>query len=290
MKDRLRGLTRLLVILVGIGILVYPSLSEYLAEIHGSRTTASYDDSVSKLQQQQLDELLAEAQEYNRQLAQQSDGVDIIDNTEDGDKSGPYWQLLNIDNTGMMGYIIIPRLNTTIPIYHGTSESVLQVGVGHMEATSLPVGGESTHAALSGHRGLPTASLFTDLDQMQVGDMFYIKVLGQTLAYQVDQILTVLPEETEHLAIEPGRDLVTLITCTPYGVNSHRLLVRGTRVEYIPEDMQQVMQEQAPENWFESLPIQFRHGLTGVAVILVVVVLRWLVLLLTKFLKRRKQS
>ena len=190
----------------------------------------------------------------------------------------------------MMGYITIPRLNTTIPIYHGTAESVLQVGVGHVMTTSLPVGGENTHAALSGHRGLPTASLFTDLDQMQVGDMFYIKVLGQTLAYQVDQILTVLPEETEHLAIEPGRDLVTLITCTPYGVNSHRLLVRGTRVEYIPEDMQQVMQEQAPENWFESLPIQFRHGLTGVAVILVVVVLRWLVLLFAKFLKRRKQS
>lgn len=190
MKDRLRGLARLLVILVGIGILVYPSLSEYLAEIHGSRTTASYDDSVSKLQQQQLDELLAEAQEYNRQLAQQSDGVDIIYNTEDDDKSGPYWQLLNIDGTGMMGYIMIPRLNTTIPIYHGTSESVLQVGVGHMEATSLPVGGESTHTALSGHRGLPTASLFTDLDQMQVGDQFYIKVLGHTLAYQVDQILS----------------------------------------------------------------------------------------------------
>ena len=159
-----------------------------------------------------------------------------------------------------------------------------------MMMCGLQGNGKNTHAALSGHRGLPTASLFTDLDQMQVGDMFYIKVLGQTLAYQVDQILTVLPEETEHLAIEPGRDLVTLITCTPYGVNSHRLLVRGTRVEYIPEDMQQVMQEQAPKNWFESLPIQFRHGLTGVAVILVVVVLRWLVLLLTKFLKRRKQS
>lgn len=178
MKDRLRGLARLLVILVGIGILVYPSLSEYLAEIHGSRTTASYDDSVSKLQQQQLDELLAKAQEYNRQLAQQSDGVDIIDNTEDGDKSGPYWQLLNIDNTGMMGYIIIPRLNTTIPIYHGTSESVLQVGVGHMEATSLPVGGESTHAALSGHRGLPTASLLPTLTKCRLATSSISKCWG----------------------------------------------------------------------------------------------------------------
>ena len=215
MKDRLLGLARLLLILVGVGILVYPSLSEYLSEVHGSRTTASYDDSVSKLQQQQLDELLAEAQEYNRQLAEQGNQTDSIDNRESEDKNTAYWQLLNLDSTGMMGYITIPRLNTTIPIYHGTAESVLQVGVGHVITTSLPVGGENTHAALSGHRGLPTASLFTDLDQMQVGDMFYIKVLGQTLAYQVDQILTVLPEETEHLAIEPGRDLVTLITCTP---------------------------------------------------------------------------
>lgn len=288
MKDRLRGLARLLVILVGIGILVYPSLSEYLAEIHGSRTTASYDDSVSKLQQQQLDELLAEAQEYNRQLAQQSDGVDIIDNTEDDDKSGPYWQLLNIDDTGMMGYIMIPRLNTTIPIYHGTSESVLQVGVGHMEATSLPVGGESTHTALSGHRGLPTASLFTDLDQMQVGDQFYIKVLGHTLAYQVDQILTVLPDETQPLAIVPGEDYVTLITCTPYGVNSHRLLVRGTRIPYSEQEMEQAAADQSPKNWFYTLPIQFRHGLIGAAVILAIIILRWLVMLIWHKAQKRR--
>lgn len=288
MKDRLRGIARLLVILVGIGILVYPSLSEYLAEIHGSRTTASYDDSVSKLQQQQLDELLAEAQEYNRKLAEQSDGLDIIDNTESDDKSGPYWQLLNIDDTGMMGYITIPRLNTTIPIYHGTSESVLQVGVGHMEATSLPVGGESTHAALSGHRGLPTASLFTDLDQMQLGDQFYIKVLGQTLAYEVDQILTVLPDETEALAITPGEDYVTLVTCTPYGVNSHRLLVRGHRIPYTEEAAAEAAAEQSPDSWFRTLPIQFRHGLIGAAVILAVLVLRWLVLLAYRKCKKRR--
>lgn len=288
MKDRLRGIARLLVILVGIGILVYPSLSEYLAEIHGSRTTASYDDSVSKLQQQQLDELLAEAQEYNRKLAEQSDGLDIIDNTESDDKSGPYWQLLNIDDTGMMGYITIPRLNTTIPIYHGTSESVLQVGVGHMEATSLPVGGESTHAALSGHRGLPTASLFTDLDQMQLGDQFYIKVLGQTLAYEVDQILTVLPDETEALAITPGEDYVTLVTCTPYGVNSHRLLVRGHRIPYTEEAAAEAAAEQSSDSWFRTLPIQFRHGLIGAAVILAVLVLRWLVLLVYRKCKKRR--
>ena len=288
MKDRLRGIARLLVILVGIGILVYPSLSEYLAEIHGSRTTASYDDSVSKLQQQQLDELLAEAQEYNRKLAEQSDGLDIIDNTESDDKSGPYWQLLNIDDTGMMGYITIPRLNTTIPIYHGTAESVLQVGVGHMEATSLPVGGESTHAALSGHRGLPTASLFTDLDQMQLGDQFYIKVLGQTLAYEVDQILTVLPDETEALAITPGEDYVTLVTCTPYGVNSHRLLVRGHRIPYTEEAAAEAAAEQSSDSWFRTLPIQFRHGLIGAAVILAVLVLRWLVLLVYRKCKKRR--
>ena len=188
----------------------------------------------------------------------------------------------------MMGYIIIPRLNTTIPIYHGTSESVLQVGVGHMETTSLPVGGESTHAALSGHRGLPTASLFTDLDQMQVGDQFYIKVLGHTLAYQVDQILTVLPDETQPLAIVPGEDYVTLITCTPYGVNSHRLLVRGTRIPYSEQEMEQAAADQSPKNWFYTLPIQFRHGLIGAAVILAIIILRWLVMLIWHKAQKRR--
>ncbi len=287
-KDTLQRLIRLLVILVGIGILVYPSLSEYLSELNSSRTTASYDDSVAQMEQERLDQLLAQAQEYNRQLAGASAGKAPLSD-DNGNPITPesYWDLLNVDSTGMMGYIEIPKLNTTIPIYHGTDEAVLQVGVGHLQNTSLPVGGESTHTALSGHRGLPTRSLFTDLDQLAVGDRFYIKVLNQTLCYTVDQILTVLPTEMEALAIEEGQDYATLITCTPYGINSHRLLVRGVRTPYDPQQHESE-QEQALSLW-QRLPIQYRHLATGLAVLLVILLLRWIIILLVRLYKRRTQ-
>lgn len=287
-KDTLWRFVRLLVILLGIGILVYPSLSEYLSERNSSRTTASYDDSVSQMEQARLDEMLAQAQEYNRQLAQVSAGQ-APQSDEDGNPITPesYWDLLNVDSTGMMGYIEIPKLNTTIPIYHGSSEEVLQVGVGHLQNTSLPVGGESTHAALSGHRGLPTRSLFTDLDKMEIGDRFYIKILNETLCYTVDQILTVLPSDMEALAIEPGQDYVTLITCTPYGINSHRLLVRGVRTPYDPQEYQEDEEENA--SFWQNLPIQYRHLLTGAVVIVGILLLRALVCRILKTRKRRKQ-
>lgn len=288
-KDTLWRLARLLVILLGIGILVYPSLSEYLSELNGSRATASYDDSVLQLEQARLDQLLAQAQEYNRQLAGTSTGKAPLSDDE-GNPVTPesYWDLLNVDSAGMMGYIEIPRLNTTIPIYHGTSEAVLQVGVGHLQNTSLPVGGESTHAALSGHRGLPTRSLFTDLDQMEVGDRFYIKVLNETLCYTVDQILTVLPHEMDALAIEEGKDYVTLITCTPYGINSHRLLVRGVRTPYDPQQHQNEIAESA--SYLSSMPAQYRHLLIGVVVLVVVLLLRFLVCAVLNIRKRRKHQ
>lgn len=287
-KDTLWRFVRLLVILLGIGILVYPSLSEYLSERNSSRTTASYDDSVSQMEQARLDEMLAQAQEYNRQLAQVSAGQ-APQSDEDDNPITPesYWDLLNVDSTGMMGYIEIPKLNTTIPIYHGSSEEVLQVGVGHLQNTSLPVGGESTHAALSGHRGLPTRSLFTDLDKMEIGDRFYIKILNETLCYTVDQILTVLPSDMEALAIEPGQDYVTLITCTPYGINSHRLLVRGVRTPYDPQEYQEDEEENA--SFWQNLPIQYRHLLTGAVVIVGILLLRALVCRILKTRKRRKQ-
>lgn len=288
-KDTLWRLARLLVILLGIGILVYPSLSEYLSERNGSRATASYDDSVLQLEQARLDQLLAQAQEYNRQLAGTSTGKAPLSDDE-GDPVTPesYWDLLNVDSAGMMGYIEIPRLNTAIPIYHGTSEAVLQVGVGHLQNTSLPVGGESTHAALSGHRGLPTRSLFTDLDQMEVGDRFYIKVLNETLCYTVDQILTVLPHEMDALAIEEGKDYVTLITCTPYGINSHRLLVRGVRTPYDPQQHQNEIAESA--SYLSRMPAQYRHLLIGVVVLVVVLLLRFLVCAVLNIRKRRKHQ
>lgn len=287
-KDTLWRLARLLVILLGIGILVYPSLSEYLSELNGSRATASYDDSVLQMEQAHLDDLLAQAQEYNRQLAQVSAGQ-VPQSDADGNPITPesYWDLLNVDSAGMMGYIEIPKLSTTIPIYHGTSEAVLQVGIGHLQNTSLPVGGESTHAALSGHRGLPTRSLFTDLDKMEIGDRFYIKILNETLCYTVDQILTVLPSEMEALAIEEGRDYVTLITCTPYGINSHRLLVRGVRTPYDPQQHQAEKEDVLP--LWKRMPMQYRHMLIGAAVLVLVLFLRGLILLIFKFRKRRRQ-
>lgn len=287
-KDTLWRLARLLVILLGIGILVYPSLSEYLSELNGSRATASYDDSVLQMEQAHLDDLLAQAQEYNRQLAQVSAGQ-VPQSDADGNPITPesYWDLLNVDSAGMMGYIEIPKLSTTIPIYHGTSEAVLQVGIGHLQNTSLPVGGESTHAALSGHRGLPTRSLFTDLDKMEIGDRFYIKILNETLCYTVDQILTVLPSEMEALAIEEGRDYVTLITCTPYGINSHRLLVRGVRTPYDPQQHQAEKEDVLP--LWQRMSMQYRHMLIGAAVLVLVLFLRGLILLIFKFRKRRRQ-
>ena len=171
------------------------------------------------------------AREYNARLAD-NQGVIGDGFSEDDERDEEYESLLNPYETGMMGYIQIPKIDVELPIYHGTKESVLQVGIGHLKNTSLPVGGDATHAVLTGHRGLPSRMLFTDLDQMKNGDIFYIKILGENFAYEVDQIQTVLPEETEGLQIVEGQDSITLITCTPYGVNTHRLLVRGHRVPY----------------------------------------------------------
>lgn len=177
---------------------------------------------------------------YNAKLAGLSGipaakgGWDAIEPSMAAELREEYSSLLDLTGTGVMGYITIPRLDETMPIYHTTEEKVLQVATGHIETSSLPVGGASTHAAISGHRGLPSAKLFTELDKMQLGDIFYVRVLKETFAYQVDQILTVLPEETEALAIEPGADYMTLVTCTPYGINSHRLLVRAHAIPYLP--------------------------------------------------------
>lgn len=233
MKRKLRCAVSVLIIAVGVIGLLYPTISNYLNERNSSRVIQSYDATVAQLGEEQRQKRLQEAHEYNQALLLRN-GYEAPMKDKDGNYiSGEgYDEILNISGDGIMGYLIIPKLDETVSIYHGTSESVLQSGIGHLENTSLPVGGESTHAALSGHRGLPSRQLFTDLDQMEVGDVFYIKVLEETLAYQVDQIQTVLPVEMKPLAIEAGRDYVTLITCTPYTVNTHRLLVRGTRIPY----------------------------------------------------------
>ena len=254
MVKKLRGLAPLLVIVIGLLVLFYPTISNFLVMKNASRVVSNYDAAVEALSDEEYRSMIDAAHAYNTRLAEESSGITSAltgaVNTEATDAE--YMKLLNLAGDGMMGYITVPKLEETLPIYHGTSEKVLQSGIGHLEQTSLPVGGASTHAALSGHRGLPTAKLFTDLNLMKKGDKFYITILKDTYAYQVDKITTVLPTDTKQLAIEPGKDLVTLITCTPYAVNTHRLLVRGHRIPYAPQH-----QDDAKSTFHVDIPLQY---------------------------------
>lgn len=289
MQKRWQSIVRLLCVLIGVAILLYPSLSTYLAEKNGSRAASSYDGAVEQAKEEECRALLQAAIDYNRKLAEENEtGFPPIDAQGKPVCPEEYGDLLDVLGNGMMGYIVLPTLGETIPIYHGTEEAVLQVGVGHVSNTSLPVGGASTHAALSGHRGLPTASLFTNLDQIKEGDQFYIRVLDQVLAYEVDQILTVEPNETKDLAIVEGEDYVTLITCTPYGVNSHRLLVRGTRVPYTPPADGSSLLPKEKSLTMAKIPMQYRHLLMGIAVILAFLLIRWIVRIVTEFARKRR--
>lgn len=219
-----------LLLLAGVSLLLYPSLSDYWNSMHQTRAIASYAETVSQLDTAQYDEMWKAAQNYNRSLAQRETAFALT-----GEQKAAYESLLDVSGLGVMGYIEIPEIDCSLPIYHGTEESVLQVAVGHLEWSNLPVGGEGTHCVLSGHRGLPSAKLFTNLDKLAVGDTFLLRVLDEVLAYEVDQILIVEPEQVDALGIVPGEDYCTLVTCTPYGINTHRLLVRGHRVENTPE-------------------------------------------------------
>ncbi len=231
MKKHLSTIALILVLLAGVSLLLYPTVSDYWNARHASKAVADYTQNVQALDQDAYDELLAAAEDYNRSLLTRENGFFLTE-----EQQAQYESLLDISGTGIMGYIEIPSINVSLPIYHGTSDSVLQIAVGHLDWTSLPVGGESTHCVLSGHRGLPSAKLFTNLDQIVEGDTFIIRVLDEVLTYEVDRILIVEPEDVTALQIESGKDLCTLVTCTPYGINSHRLLVRGHRVETEQEE------------------------------------------------------
>lgn len=212
-------------LLVGIGLLAYPSVANYWNQFHQTRAIMSYSETVDNMSTKDYDKILESAREYNERIAER--GLHWV--MSDADREA-YENELNIDGTGIMGYVSVPKFHIRVPIYHGTEESVLQVAIGHLEATSLPVGGENTHTQVSGHRGLPSARLFTDLDKIREGDTWTITVLNETLTYECDQIRIVEPEDFSELQIVEGEDLCTLITCTPYGINTHRLLVRGHRV------------------------------------------------------------
>ena len=219
-----------LIFLLGLSLLLYPSVSDYWNSKHQTRAIAVYSEEVSGLDEDQYQALWEAAAAYNASLLERDNAYLLTE-----EQKAAYEQLLNVSGLGIMGYIEIPSIDCSLPIYHGTEESVLQIAIGHLEWTSLPVGGESTHCVLSGHRGLPSAKLFTNLDKLQEGDVFLLRVLDEVLTYEVDQILIVEPQETGALRIVEGEDLCTLVTCTPYGINTHRLLVRGHRIENAPE-------------------------------------------------------
>lgn len=227
MKGKIRRiacLVGLLLILAGLCVGGYPIVSNWYCEYQAQKEIQNYQETLKDQDKEKIAAEWEQAQTYNELL-----------NSDQGVSKASYNDMLAV--TDAIGYLEIPKLNLYLPIYHGTEETTLEKGVGHMEGTSLPVGGSSTHCVLSGHTGLPTAKLFTHLDELEEGDLFYIHVLDETLAYQVDQTKIVLPEETDDIQIVPGKDYVTLLTCIPYGVNSHRLLVRGERTAYEPEQI-----------------------------------------------------
>lgn len=210
---------------IGLSLLLYPSLSDYWNSFHQSRAIASYSETVAEIDDSEYKAMLEEAKEYNEKLLKKSQRWVLSEKELE-----EYNNILDVGGTGIMGYVEIPDIKVSLPIYHGVDEAVLQIAIGHLSGTSLPVGGMGTHCAISGHRGLPSAKLFTNLDQLTEGDLFMMRVLDETYTYEIDQIRIVEPNDLSNLEIEPDKDLCTLITCTPYGVNSHRLLVRGHRV------------------------------------------------------------
>ena len=230
MKRHFTTVLLMLLLLIGLGLLLYPTVSDYWNSLHQSRAMATYAETMSNIDTEEYERLWNEAAAYNEDLVKT--GV-MWQMTEE--QTEAYNNLLDVSESGMMAYIEIPKINCSLPIYHGTGEGVLQIAIGHLEGTSLPVGGESSHCVLSGHRGLPSARLFTDLDDLVEGDQFFIRTLDEVLTYEVDQIRVVLPSDLSELNIVKGQDYCTLVTCTPYGVNTHRLLVRGHRVQNTEE-------------------------------------------------------
>ena len=226
MKKHLTTIIFVMILVIGLSLLLYPSFANWWNSFHQSRAIASYVEQMANMDEDQYDEIWEAARAYNSSLVGRPNNYLLSE-----EQKTRYEQLLNVTGNGVMGYIEIPKIGVTLPVYHGTDSAVLQVAVGHLDWTSLPVGGESTHCVLSGHRGLPSAKLFTDLDKVGVGDTFLMRVLDEVFTYQVDQVLIVEPHETSELLIQQGQDFCTLVTCTPYGVNSHRILVRGRRIE-----------------------------------------------------------
>lgn len=275
MKHKKSTIALILVLLAGLSLMLYPLVSDLWNETRQSRAIADYTQAVAAMDDQSYRQLLRDAQAYNAELL---DHPDRFYPTEE--EISRYEGLLNVAGSGVMGYVEIPSIQVLLPIYHGVDEAVLQTAIGHIEGTSLPVGGESTHCVISGHRGLPSAKLFTDLDQLDLGDTFRLRILDEVLTYEVDQIRMVEPDDLSLLEIEPGEDLCTLVTCTPYGVNSHRLLVRGRRV--VEGSASDQIRITADAVQIDTLVV------ASVVAIPILLILSLLVLLPLRHLRRRK--
>ena len=271
----------ILVILLGAGAAAYPLIASINNERTQSLVQTEYEEKLQQLDTSEIDAALAAAREYNKTIST----VQIEDVDKIKADLPPYEDLLNLANNGIMGYIEIPTINIDLPIYHGTTGAAMEKGAGHMEGTSLPVGGVGTHAVISAHSGMASAKLFTDLDKLKLGDVFFVTVCNEKLAYEVDNIAVVEPTDIDLIRIDTQQDYVTLLTCTPYGVNTHRLLVRGHRVEMAEEAIAEVEEKAKPEGstWIEK----YEQGiLIGIAIFLGLL----LIALLVYFIKRRKDK
>ena len=281
-RDHFLTVLFILILFAGLSLLLYPSISNYWNSFHSTQAIANYTEKVANLDHQEYDSLWNAARRYNEELLQHGTAYRLTD-----EQAQQYESLLNVSGLGIMGSIEIPEIDVSLPIYHGTDESVLQVAVGHLEWSSLPVGGEGTHCVLSGHRGLPSAKLFTHLDKLEKGDTFLLCILDEVLTYEVDQILIVEPQETAALQIEPGKDYCTLVTCTPYGINTHRLLVTASRIPY--ENAEQIAELTETEGGSGSHWMQYYlRGLEiGLAVVVGFLLAASLLFLLWKWIYGR---
>lgn len=276
MKRKISGILFGLMFLLGFAILIYPTVSNQWNTYRQNQLISSYEELIGKMAEEDFTKEWEKANAFNDTIIHNNIFGDVFGENGDDIKNTEYWQILNVGNDGVMGYVSIPKINVKLSIYHGTADDVLQTGIGHLNGTKLPIGGESTHSVLAAHRGLPSARLFTDIDQLERGDMFYVHVLDETLAYQVDQILDMVDKDDNEtlqkaLQIEEGQDHVTLFTCTPYGVNSHRLLVRGTRVPYNGEEE---IESTAAESMLKSIQNYYMiYLILGLSVTLLVILL-----------------
>ena len=272
MKKKLPKIFIGLIFIIGLGIMLYPIISNLYIEHHQGNIIDEYNKTVESMPDDTLEKEREKAEGYNKMLTGNMIITDPFDPEAQKklEENSDYYNILNIGNDNIIGYIKIPKINVSLPIYHGTSEDVLKRGVGHLQNTSFPIGGEGTHAVLSGHTGLSSAKLFTDLDKLEEGELFFIEVLGEKLAYKIDQIKIVEPSETSDLVIKSGEDYVTLVTCTPYGINSHRLLVRGTRIPYTEDVEKEAKNEEnskVKSTWRDEYFKALAVGLGGLSIL-----------------------